>query len=131
MENVKQPSNAGMCVIDSDTFSFTKNTWIGDSGASLHITNTDTGLYDVTDIDESIQGSSGIMTAMNKGKLRVKVYQVNGTEWVHTLWLMKFSPKAGANLFSLTFTLSQGNKVSGNHHNNIVVKPMSSNIILD
>ena len=35
-EEVKQPLEAGMmCTIDGDTFSlFTKNTWIGDSGAS-------------------------------------------------------------------------------------------------
>ena len=70
-EDVKQPSEAGMmCTIDSDTFfSFTKNTWIGDSGASCHITNNDTGLYDITDINKSIQGSSSIMPVMKKGKL--------------------------------------------------------------
>ena len=64
---------------------FQTNTWTGDSGASSHITNDDTGLYDITDIDESIQGSPGIMTATKKGKLQVKVRQVNGTEQVHTL----------------------------------------------
>ena len=71
MEDVKQPANAGMmCTIDGDTFFlFTKNTWIGDSGVSCHITDDDTGLYDITYIDESIQGSSSIMPAMKKGKL--------------------------------------------------------------
>ena len=44
IENVKQPSEAGMiCTIDSDIFLLTKYTWIGDSGASCHITNNDTG----------------------------------------------------------------------------------------
>ena len=49
MEDVKQPSEAGMiCTIDGETLVlFTKNTRIGDSGASCHITNNDTGLYDV------------------------------------------------------------------------------------
>ena len=44
-EDVKQPSEAGMmCTINGNTFfSFTKNTWIGDLGASCHITNDDTG----------------------------------------------------------------------------------------
>ena len=61
--NVKQPLEAGMiCTIDSNTFHlFTKNTWIGDSSASCHITNNENGMYDIIDIDESIQGSSGIM----------------------------------------------------------------------
>ena len=44
-----------MCTIDDDMlYSFTKNTWIGDSGVSCHITNDDTDMYGVTDIDESI-----------------------------------------------------------------------------
>ena len=70
-----------MCTIDSYTvFSFTKNTWIGDSGVSCHITNDDNCMYDAIDIDELIQGSSGIMPDTKKGKLRVTVCQVNGEE---------------------------------------------------
>ena len=70
-EDVKQSSEAGMvCTIDSNKFFlFTKNTWIGDSGELCHITNDKTGLYDIINIDESIQGSSSIMPAMKKGKL--------------------------------------------------------------
>ena len=63
------------------------------------ITNDDTGLYDISNIDESIQGSSGTMPATKKGKLQVKVQQVDGPEQVHTLWSVKFCPKVGANLF--------------------------------
>ena len=59
-----------MCTIDCDTFFlFMMNTWKGDSGASCHIINKDTGIYDVTHINESIQGSSGIVPAMKKGEL--------------------------------------------------------------
>ena len=132
-EDVKQPSEAGMmCTIAGDTFfSFTKNTWIGNSGASCHITNDDKGMYDAIDIDELIQGSSGIMPVMKKGKLQVKVYQVNGDEQVHTLWPVTFCPSAGANLFSLTCKLSQGNKISSNELNNIIINTPSGNIILD
>ena len=70
-EDVKQPSEAGMiCTIDGNTFFvFMKNTWIRDLGMSCHITNDNTGLYDIININESIQGSSGIMPAMKKGKL--------------------------------------------------------------
>ena len=75
-----------MCTINSDMFySFTKNTWIGDSGASCHIANDDAGMYDVTNIDASIQGSSSIMPNTKKDKLNVNVQQVDSTEWVHTL----------------------------------------------
>ena len=70
-EDLKQPLETGMiCTIDDDTFfSFMKNTLIRDSGASCHISKNNTGLCDVTDINESIQGSSGIMPATKKCKL--------------------------------------------------------------
>ena len=122
--------NSGMMItIDGDTF--TKNTWIGDSGVSCHVTNNDTGLYDVTDINKSIQGSSSIMPAMKKGKLQVKACQAGRPVQVHTLWPVKFCPKAGAYLFSLTCNLLWGNEIASNHQNNIAVNTLTGNIILD
>ena len=88
-------------------------------------------MYDINDIKESIQGSSSIMPTMNKGKLQVIVCQVNGEEQVHTLWPVKFCPMAGANLFSLMCKLSQGNKISSDHFNNIVINTPSGNIVSD
>ena len=88
-------------------------------------------MYDVVEIDELIQGSSGIMPAMKKGKLRVTVRQVNGQEQVHTLWPVQFCPSAGANLFLLTCKLLRGHKISSDDANNIVVITPISNIILD
>ena len=112
-------------------FLFMKNTWIGDLGASCHITNDDSGLYAITIIDESFQGISGIMPAVKKGRLRVKEGQVDGTEQVHTLWSVKFCPKAGANLFFLTCKLLQGIKITSDHWNNIVVNTPTGEIIID
>ena len=112
-------------------FSFTKNTLIGDSGVSCHITNDKKGMYDIIDINKLIQGSSGIMPATKKGKLQVTVHQVNREEQVHTLWPAKFCPFAGANLFSLTCKLSWGKTISSNKFNNIVVNTPSGDIILD
>ena len=88
-------------------------------------------MYDVIDIDESIQGSSGIVPTTKKGKLQVKVWQVNGEEQVHTLWPVKFCPSAGANLFSLTCKFLQGNKISSNETNNIIISTPNGNIVLD
>ena len=133
MEDVKQPYEAGtMCTINGNTlFLFTKNTWIGDSGASCHITNNNTGLYNVTNIDESIQGSSSIIPPTKKGKLQVNIWQVNRAEQVHTLWSVKFCPKAGANLFSLTCELLQENEISSDHSNNIGINTPNGDITLD
>ena len=132
-DEVKQPSEAGMmCTINSDIFySFTRNTWIRDSGASFHINNSDTSINDVIDINKLIQGSSDVMPATKKGKLCINVCQVDGPELVHTLWPLKYCPKAGANLLSLRCKLSQENKISSNHQNNIVVNTTYGNIILD
>ena len=56
-EDVKQLSEAGMmCTI-----------W--DSSALCHIINDDTTLFNITNIDMLIQGSSGIMSTEKKGKL--------------------------------------------------------------
>ena len=44
---------------------------------------------------------------------------------------MKFCPKAGVNMFSLTYKLSQGNQRSSDHQNHIVVSSTNGKIILD
>ena len=47
-----------MYIIDSEMFFlYTKITWIGDLGISCHITNNDTGLYDITNINKLIHDS--------------------------------------------------------------------------
>ena len=81
-ENFKKPMKAGMLhTVDGEIFYlFTKNMWIGDSGTLCHITNNDTGLYNVTKINKSIEGSVGSMSATKKGKLCMKVHQVDSTE---------------------------------------------------
>ena len=114
-----------LCIINGDTFySFTKN-------ASCYITIDDTGLFDIIDINESIQRSSGNMPVSKKGKLCINVWQVDSTELVHTLWPVKFCLKAVVYLHSLTCELLQGNKNSSNHQNNIMVKSSKDNVILD
>ena len=41
-----------LCIINGENFhSFTKNIRIGNSGVSCHIINNDTGLYDITKIN--------------------------------------------------------------------------------
>ena len=120
-EDVKKPMEADMMyTIDENTcFLFTKNTWIEDSGASCHITNNSTSLFDIIDINESLQGSSRNMLAMKKGKLCINVWQVDGTDWVYTLWSVKLCPKVGANLFFLTCELLQRKNISSDHHGQV------------
>ena len=106
-EDVRKSEEAGMmCTVNGVAlFLLTNNTWIRDSGASCNITNDNTSLFDIIDINQLIQGNSGNMSVMKKGKLCVNVQQVDGTEWVHTIWPVKICPKADENLFSLTCEL--------------------------
>ena len=55
------------CTVDGESFfTFTKNTQIGDAGTSRHITNNDTVMYNITGIDELLEGSSGNMKVTKK-----------------------------------------------------------------
>ena len=53
--------DAGMMeTINMQSFhTFTRNTWIGDLGASCHITNDNMGLYVVTNIETSVANKLG------------------------------------------------------------------------
>ena len=113
MENVKKALDAGMlCAIGIETVhSIMNKTWIGDLGASCHILQNDTRVYDVANINESVQGSSGNISATKTGKLCIKVCQDDGSELEHVPWPMKYCTKPGVNLYSLTCNLLQGNKI--------------------
>ena len=69
------------------------------------VCNDDIWMYDVTDIDKSIQGSSGNVEAAKKSKLYVKVRQADESDILHTLWPVGNCEKASENLFSSTFKL--------------------------
>ena len=54
-----------MCTIYGDSFyMLTNHTWIDDSGTSCHITNDNTDMFDV----EQIDGSSENMKALKRGR---------------------------------------------------------------
>ena len=86
---------------------FLKCTWIGDLRTSCHIANDNTRMYDITDINKSVQGISGNMKTTKQGKFHVKVQQVDGNEIVHTPWLVKYYERADTNLFYLNCGFSQ------------------------
>ena len=107
-----------------------KNTWNGNLGASCLITNNETVLYDVTNINELVQRSLSNMPAMKKSKLHMKVHQVYSSKKLHVLWFMKYCIMAGANLYSLTCKLLQESKIA-DFKNNLVILSTGSNIMLE
>ena len=91
-----------MCAINKQSFyMFTKHTWIDNLSTLNHITNDDTGMYDVTNIDELEQGRSGTISVRKKEKLCTIVRQLDGSKRLNTLWPVKYSLKVGASLLLL------------------------------
>ena len=90
--------------------SFSQRTHVRDLGASCYIINDGTGLYDITNINKSVQGSSGNMSTTKKSKLCMNVHQVDGSKKMHALWPVKYFTKADANLFCLHANSHRGVK---------------------
>ena len=88
-----------------------QSTWSSNSGALCCITNNDTDLYDINEINKLVHGNAGNMSAIKKGNLCMKVCQVDGTEQVCILWPMKYCTNTGAILYSLTWEILQRNKI--------------------
>ena len=96
----------------SENSEFSKNIWIGDSGASCHYCNCDQGLFDVKDVSERITvGNGKTMEATKIGSLRCNVEQVNGKTFQVVLQEVKFVPELWVNLFSINKALKNGFKI--------------------
>ena len=94
------------------TIGFNENTWIGDSGASCHMTNDDSGMFDMRTIDEEITSGSGKpMTATKIGSNRVKSIQCDGTMQFFMMTNVKYVPELCCKLFSLTAAIDKGLKI--------------------
>ena len=89
--------------------SFSKNTWIGDSGASCHMTNDDNGMFDWSKIDEEITiGNGKPMKATKVGSLRLETVQKDGKMRSFTMTNVKYVPDLYCKLFSVTTALDKG-----------------------
>ena len=98
---------------------FTANTWVADSGASCHMTNDDSDMFDVSAIDEHITiGDGKRLKATRKGKIRRMVRQKDGTTLKVTLEV-KYVPDLWTNLFSLTKAMATGSKLG---NDDLVIK---------
>lgn len=89
------------------------NIWLGDSGASCHFTNDDTGMYDCHPIRHAVgTGDGGTIFATKEGKLRLKVIQRNGNTSQIVLTGCKYISSLPTNLFSITSALQKGWQLS-------------------
>ena len=112
------------CVIDVVQYaSFTNKTWIGDSGASCHLDNDGSGMYDVEDINDIIGMTDGKSTvrATKKGRKGFVVEQLDDTTAIKELYTVKYTPGISDRLLSINAELSNGVVLSSDNRNNLVL----------
>jgi hypothetical protein len=86
-----------------------KNLWIGDSGASCHMTCSLDGMVNIRDINSPVQvGSGESLECMKIGDKRLCAVQSDGTMSDVILRDCKYVPDLFTNLFSITKALQGG-----------------------
>ena len=106
-------------------------TWIGDSGASCHMTNNDTGMYEVQTIQDEITiGNGKPLIATKIGKLKVDIMQKDGSSMEVTLTGVKYVPNLFCKLFSITKALEKGLNI-GNDGKQIYLKTNNFKLTFD
>ena len=85
-----------------------KNLWLADSGASSHMTNSESGLFNVQMIESKITiGNGKHIIAEKVGDLRLS-YKEKGDTRTILLKNVKYSPQLCVNLLSIPAALSNG-----------------------
>ena len=89
----------------------TKYTWVADSGASCHMVNDASDMFDVPRINESIKfGDGKLLRSTQIGKIRRTVRHKDGSTLKVTLEA-KYVPDLWVNLFSLTRAMMGGGQL--------------------
>jgi hypothetical protein len=122
--NEKRDDTMAMTTIDTEMILMTDGnhntfhnfTWIADSGATTHMTNSLEGMFDLADAKISISvGDGRKMKTLKTGKWRGTAIDSEGTRRQITLSNVSFVPDLMVNLFSLTAVMDNGFQVDGNN----------------
>ena len=115
----KKEDDTGMTAVESEVAlmasrngnsnEYDMDTWIGDTGATCHMTNDFEGLFDIKTSDSSVQiGNGNNMSANAVGKYRGTIIQKDGKKMNVVLEDVCYVPDLVCNLFSVTAALSKG-----------------------
>ena len=86
-----------------------KEKWIGDSGATVHITNSDVGMFNVKKCNFDITVGNQETTKCTKmGDIQLKLKNSTGKEVTVTLYNVRYVPSFIGNLFSISTAMSNG-----------------------
>ena len=112
--------------------SFTKNTWIADSGASTHMCNSDEGMFQchATPNQYIKVGNGNKLPILKKGMKQCVIVQKNGKKIAVTLHNVYHVPQLWYNLFSLMEALKHGWKL-GNKGMHITITSRNKFIKFD
>ena len=87
--------------------------FIGDSAATSHMTNSKTGVYDLTPIRGSVMiGNGKSISCTHKGKLDVICKNKDGS-MAREMWEVKIVPQLNHDLFSFTKAMKEGWQING------------------
>jgi hypothetical protein len=85
------------------------NLWIGDSGATSHMTHSEEGLYDIKNSYQTIiVGNGETLQSTKTGKIKIKAKDLDGKEIMFILSDVKYVPGVWRNLFSIGQALKEG-----------------------
>ena len=100
--------------------------WLGDTGASTHMTNNEDGMYDCKIINSNIKvGNGKNIKATKIGEKCVTVFQKDGTMTTIILHECKYVPDLWINLFSITKSLQHQWSLSSEGVNIVLTKGQS------
>jgi hypothetical protein len=106
---IKEDRELAMSNMEKRSDKIAPNTWLADSGASCHLTNSDEGMFDVEVISSPVKiGNGKALTATKLGKMRRTIIQKNGDTVDVTLTDVKYVPELWVNLFSIGKGLQNG-----------------------
>jgi Zinc knuckle len=87
----------------------TNDMWIEDSGATSHMTNDPTYMYNLSEVEGSVTiGNGSTIPIKSRGDLDITIIQKDGTRLKCTLKDVKYVPMLGQNLFSRNKLIQKG-----------------------
>jgi Reverse transcriptase (RNA-dependent DNA polymerase) len=100
-----------------------KYTWLGDSGATSHMTHSLEGMFDIKKDTTSVKiGNGKTMESNIIGKKKVYSLQQDGVTREFVLHNVRYVPELWVNLFSLTAAMRQGCTMVGREFNITLTK---------
>ena len=108
----EDPTTEEVCLLGSSR-KITKNslkkyTWLADSGASSHMTNSDAGMFNIRMQESTVTiGNGEGLKATKIGDLKVTFWNEKGLQ-IFTLQNVKYIPDLCVNLLSIPVALKEG-----------------------